>query len=176
MIIDFSIENFIQINIITDIILFTYESYNMKFKTLYPENDKSDLTIKKLGDNSVSFSFEVLPEYIWRIGITLATTIWWFHSWWETVNPKIKKYFCEIAKITDENNDIAYKDSDNILKIMKSEGSDDITISNWFTRPQQLSKNVEITVNRDNCSPEIIDKLFSILSLDKNLNDNYGKY
>jgi hypothetical protein len=59
---------------------------------------------------------------------------------------------------------------------MKSEGSDDITISNWFTRPQQLSKNVEITVNRDNCSPEIIDKLFSILSLDKNLNDNYGKY
>jgi hypothetical protein len=64
MIIDFSIENFIQINIITDIILFTYESYNMKFKTLYPENDKSDLTIKKLGDNSVSFSFEVLPEYI----------------------------------------------------------------------------------------------------------------
>lgn len=150
--------------------------YWMKFKALYPDSDKSDLIIEEWEKDSVRFSFKVLPEYVWRIGVTLSTTIGWFHSWWETMNSEIKKHLGEIAKITDGNNDVIYKDSDNILKIMKSYGSDDITISNRFSKPKQLPENVEIIVDQNNCNPEIMERLFSILSLEKDFSDSFGRY
>lgn len=148
----------------------------MEFKTLYPEDDKSNLSIEKLDNESVKFLFKILPEYIWRIGVTLSTTIWGIHSWWENINPNIKNHLNKIIEITNKNDDIICKTSDNILKIMKSYGSNDITISTWFTKPKTLWENIEVTINRNNCNPEIIDNLFSILSIEKNLWDKYWKY
>ena len=148
----------------------------MEFKALYPEDDKSNLSIEKIDNESVKFLFKVLPEYTWRIAITLSTTIWGFHSWWEHLNPNLNKYLNEIIKITNKNDDIIYKDPEYTLKIMRSTGSDDITISSRFTKPKILWEEIEITINKANSNPEIIDNLFSILSTKKDIWNKYWNY
>lgn len=134
----------------------------MKFKPLYPNDDKSNLNIEITENDSVKFSFEVLPEYIWRLAITLSTTIWWCHSGWERIKPEVKKHLNKICNIADYSP--IYRDVDNNLKIVMSSWSDDITIANRFNEPQNLKEKYDITLNKDNSIPEIIDELLLILN------------
>ena len=133
----------------------------MDFIPSYPEDDKSYLTIEQLGNRSVKISFKVLPEYIWKIAVTLSTTIWWAHSGY-VYNPKAKKHLNTIAKIA--NNEIIYKDKENNLRVTTSSWSDDITISDRFNGIQTLSKNHEIILSENNCNPQILEELLLLLN------------
>ena len=133
----------------------------MDFVPSYPENDKSYLTIEQLGNRSVKISFNVLPEYIWKIAATLSTTVWWYHSGYVN-NPKAKKHLNTIAKIA--NDEIIYKDKTNNLRVAFSSWSDDITISDWFNDVQTLSENYEVILDENNCNPQIVEELLLLLN------------
>ncbi|MBQ9553421.1 hypothetical protein IJU97_00160 [bacterium] len=47
----------------------------MKFRPLYPRDDKANLIVDKLDNQSVKLTFEVIPEYVGSLIITLSTTI-----------------------------------------------------------------------------------------------------
>ena len=134
----------------------------MKFSCLCPDDDRPNLIIEKTGEDSVKFSFEVLPDYIWKLAVTLSTTIWGCHSGWERVKPKVKWHLNKICHIADY--EPIYRDNENNLKIVMSSWSDDVTIANWFNEPKRLWEKYDITINKDNSIPEIIDELLLILN------------
>lgn len=138
----------------------------MKFRPLYPRDDKANLIVDKLDNQSVKLTFEVIPEYVGSLIVTLSTTIWWAHSWGERIHPQVKKHLNKIVKIADDG--VLSREDDKTLKIVQSSWSDDITIANRFHEPMEWEglQNVEFVLNNKNCNPEILKELFEILSIE----------